>query len=747
MENNTPPGLPPRPKPKRLLLTVILLTINCLLAWWAFEKADYKTEVRFMVELSNGGSISAFYQDCWMGTRWSPEKVVTSEHVHPGRITEVVFEVPVHKMRDLRLDINHSDPGTVTFYGLEINGNETVGPANLSILRTNDLIVSEPRMGQLTVTAGNYDPYMVLRSNKIVTGKGTPHSDLVFWIFAFVCVLCFFPFYPAIYKSLKKYIDRISTLLNKNPRVVFAVCALLKVLTLVLACRQDWMLLPLLLAEVVFLTALFRVFKSKWNWITFILLIMCSLQIVNAFATGKLVETETLLNLEEAKLFSWTFKLKLYMFLIWTLILFVPDMLAVPIKSIKRQIKIAIPAAFVVLEIFAFPIHNLGKSFYRIIDLVMTPPPDISKGSKFRREKIIDSGISRELPSTRKNVILLFAEGTSFECISPELMPNTTALFKESISFTNYYNHTAATFRGIRGQMISGFPMMGGKQAIGPEYNNLSAAEIQRKLKDNPPTIPSLPTILNKHNYRTMFMSPHNNNDRLGITMQTVGFQEVRHATDHRADAVMLTDREIYDSIWKELENYGKTDRPFMITAYILGTHHGFDSPDLRYKDGNEPLLNKFHNQDHWLGEFLKKFRNSKYAENTIIVLTSDHAIYPIPEARKIFNINTGYFMGKIPLIIYHKDFAPRQIDADRRNSLALAPTLLDLLGIHDEPNYFLGNSLFCSSATEFERVAAQGKEIYLTGDDGVVERVEKISQNVNQKWMSELTEYYRIIQ
>lgn len=748
MENNTPAGLPPPVKPKRLLLTIILLIINCLLALWLCKKADYSVEVRTMVNMANGGSITAFYQDCWFGTHWSDKKFINSRELAPGRLSEVVFEVPVHKMRHFRLDINHNAPGDVTFYEFEVNGNGSFGPADMNIINTNDLIVKSPKMKNLTVNAGTYDPYLEFRLNEIVTGKGTPHSDLVLGIFLILCVLCFFPFFPVINKFLRKYIERVSIPLNKHPRAVLTVGGILKAAAVVLVCLQDWKLMPLLLAEVIFLTVLLRLFNRKWNWVLLIPVIMCVLQMVNVFATGKLIETETLMNLRESHLLDWTFKLKLGLLLAWSLVLFIPDMLAERITLPKRWMKFAVLGGFAVMEIFTFPIHELGKSLYKVIDLALVPPPDMTNGELYKKEKIADSGISGELKSERKNVILLFAEGVSFECISPELMPNTAALHKESISFVNYFNHTAATFRGIRGQLISGYPMMGGVQAIGiPEYSDLTSAQIVRKLRENPPDFPTLPTILHKHNYRTLFISPHELKVNVGVMAQAAGFREIKHSTDYRADSIMLTDKEMYDMLWNELENVGKSGQPFMISAYILGTHHGFDSPDIQYKDGKEPLLNKFHNQDYWFGEFLKKFRNSRHAENTIIILTSDHAIYPIPEARELFNINTGYFVGRIPLIIYNKNFPARQIDADRRNSLALAPTVLDLLNIHDEPNYFLGNSLFCSENSEFERVAAEGKDIFLTRDDGTVERVENISPEVREKWMQKFTEYYRFIQ
>lgn len=50
--------------------------------------------------------------------------------------------------------------------------------------------------------------------------------------------------------------------------------------------------------------------------------------------------------------------------------------------------------------------------------------------------------------------------------------------------------------------------------------------------------------------------------------------------------------------------------------------------------------------------------------------------------------------LDQIPFLIYYKGITPETIDADGRNSLDFAPTVLDYLDI-SAPNYFLGESLF----------------------------------------------------
>lgn len=92
---------------------------------------------------------------------------------------------------------------------------------------------------------------------------------------------------------------------------------------------------------------------------------------------------------------------------------------------------------------------------------------------------------------------------------------------------------------------------------------------------------------------------------------------------------------------------------------------------------------------DYWFGEFIKDFNAKEISQNTIIIVTSDHSTYPEPEFKKTFNIDANYFVDKIPLIIYKKGISPNSIDVDGLNSLSLAPTILNILGIQNSPNIF----------------------------------------------------------
>ena len=112
----------------------------------------------------------------------------------------------------------------------------------------------------------------------------------------------------------------------------------------------------------------------------------------------------------------------------------------------------------------------------------------------------------------------------------------------------------------------------------------------------------------------------------------------------------------------------------------------------------------------------------SKYYKNTILIITADHATYPSPDYKKSFNSNSVYFVNQIPFIIIGKGVKHQVINARGMNSLSIAPTILQMLGVKYSMNYFLGCSLIdrgCSSP--LSNASAIGDDYFITGEDNRV--------------------------
>lgn len=319
---------------------------------------------------------------------------------------------------------------------------------------------------------------------------------------------------------------------------------------------------------------------------------------------------------------------------------------------------------------------------------------------------------SVEKPDTlgeKPNIVLILTEGLSEHIVKDErgIMPNAAALEEKSISFSNYYNHTFATYRGISGQLYSGYQL--------DNYDSNSLIGIQNLLADQ--------------GYTTSFINTEPNLVPFASYLQEMGFDEVIGEPGHgySGPSGSMTDKEAYEELLKQVEEKHAAGQPFFTAIYTFGTHASFDSPDQKFGDGSQSELNKFYNADYWLGVFIEKIESSPAFENTIIVFTADHATYAdlyyneaFPEYKR-----ANPSIDQIPLMIYHRGVVPQQIDAAGRNTLDLTSTILDYIDING-PNYFLGASLFHSedNYNNLDTIFTSSVDLYST-KGGTVRKLE----------------------
>ncbi|MDO2326599.1 LTA synthase family protein, partial [Escherichia coli] len=95
-----------------------------------------------------------------------------------------------------------------------------------------------------------------------------------------------------------------------------------------------------------------------------------------------------------------------------------------------------------------------------------------------------------------------------------------------SISFNNYYNHTAATFRGLRGQLTSSYQMTGGYYKDNSGLGQASKVEIEHKLNTYN-YITKLPIILEENGYHTYFQASNSIDAPLSLMLSTLKFNYI----------------------------------------------------------------------------------------------------------------------------------------------------------------------------------------------------------------------------
>lgn len=332
------------------------------------------------------------------------------------------------------------------------------------------------------------------------------------------------------------------------------------------------------------------------------------------------------------------------------------------------------------------------------------------------------------------NVILIFTEGTSarmIECYGgryPGLTPNIDSFAKHCMRVDNYFNHTAPTFQGTLGQLTSCFT-----SGLWQYDKGLLATR----------TYQTLPRLLNE-NYDTTFLHPHKTDDPYTSLLQVCGFQEI-YTRDTMPDLLgyqpihhheSITDHDMYTALIHFCTQRERNQRPFFLAMYTFDTHVGISMPE-----GGQPyagsasneVLDTLHTCDAAFGKFWEFFQQSPLKDNTIVILTADHAHYydtPYVSLVKDDEDYAKYFIDRIPLIIYdpiHR--LPSEYDAHDLTSLSLTPTICQLLGINHVKNSFVGDSIFDGNNQKPMEIAAMGNDFYAIIDHRV-KRDDDVTEN-----------------
>lgn len=483
----------------------------------------------------------------------------------------------------------------------------------------------------------------------------------------------------------------LSLRLTHNLKYVFC-CAGEAAITYIITCRT-------------FRNSIFRIISAL------VLLGIIYVQVTVLFFVGTYTSAIMLDNLESISALSG--KLGIYV----TAIVVDVVVLLLPLPPWQSGNRPAVAVCFVLLAGFlltfrlysgVYNVYIVGKDMYMRRGIEILSAKHAAEGYESNRRAFYSEGVrsGTDRPAAlkdRPNIVLIFTEGLSNNIIddSRDIMPRVRMYREEGITFKNYFNHTAATYRGIIGQLFSA---------------------CQNENTDSNPLI-SLQSILSAEGYHTTMINSEPNNETFTAYLKALGFDDcVNTEPGVRSD---LSDREIYEQLFDYLAEGERSGVPQLLVTYTFGTHVTFDSPDVKFQDGSNWLLNRFHNLDAQFGAFLDRVKASGYYDNTIVVFTTDHATYVDDDFAMAFPgyARTAVFCDSIPLVIGYSGVEHAEIDVHGRNTLDLAPTLLDFLDMEAHPNYFLGTSLFQDQQVEeMETVFSIPSMFwYYATDDGTV--------------------------
>ena len=348
----------------------------------------------------------------------------------------------------------------------------------------------------------------------------------------------------------------------------------------------------------------------------------------------------------------------------------------------------------------------------------------LSSGEKthlFYQESVGDYIEAPENLSSKPNIVLIFTEGISQNIVEDErnITPNINSFQSKAITFSDYYNHTFATYRGLIGQLYSGYQL--------EDYDENSLISIEEVLKEK--------------GYYTCFINTEPNNKEFTEYLNNLEFDDViGEPGEYDGGANSLSDKSAYEELACVISDCEKKDQPYFVVIYTFGTHASLDSIDQDFGDGNSALLNKFYDMDYQFGKFFDEYSESGVSDDSILIFTGDHCTYADQDFSDAFpDYQRDYHaLDRMPLSIWYKGVKPQQISANGRNSLDLAPTIMDFIDV-DHGNYFLGSSLFSDNKTYCDTVFESLGNMKKTTDSNI----QSLSREEQQEYLNYINDYF----
>ena len=282
--------------------------------------------------------------------------------------------------------------------------------------------------------------------------------------------------------------------------------------------------------------------------------------------------------------------------------------------------------------------------------------------------------------------------------------------------------HVGALNRGIEG--YAGFtPFVDSLISVGLTYKN-SYANGRKSLSGMPSAIASVPStvepfvlshysgdainsfasLLGVEGYQTAFFhGAPNGSMGFDAFAKQAGFQEYVGLDEYDND----DDFDGYWGIWDHhffqfyADEMNKMKEPFFTTLFSLSSHHPFGLPDGfegKFPEGNLPIQRTIGYTDYALKQFFSKASKMPWFENTIFIITADHAatFSDLPE----YLTFQGFFA--VPVIFYSPSGDLKGFnDSIVAQQIDIMPTVLNYLNYND-PYIAFGNDLLNPDTAHF---------------------------------------------
>ena len=284
----------------------------------------------------------------------------------------------------------------------------------------------------------------------------------------------------------------------------------------------------------------------------------------------------------------------------------------------------------------------------------------------------------------RLNVILITVESLSADYLTKfgntqKITPFMDEWFKEGALFTNFYATGTRTIRGLEALTLSIPPTAGQSIVKRPDNERLF----------------NLGHVLKERGYDTAFLYggrgyfDNMNAFYSGNDFRIVDQTEFTNEEMTFKNAWGVSDDVIFNRTMKEADKDFAENKPFFFQIMTTTNHRPYSYPegkiDIPSGKSREGAV-KY--TDYAMQEFIKTAKTKPWFENTIFVMVADHCA---GSARKTELPVDKYH---IPLFIYAPKHVPAVENATLSSQIDVAPTILGLLNLNYESQFY-GQDIF----------------------------------------------------
>ena len=155
----------------------------------------------------------------------------------------------------------------------------------------------------------------------------------------------------------------------------------------------------------------------------------------------------------------------------------------------------------------------------------------------------------------------------------------------------------------------------------------------------------------------------------------------------------------IYDEPFLQfmVQKLGAHPQPFISTVFTISSHQPYQVPT-KYKDllpkGRMPIHQSIGYVDHALKKFFESAEKQPWYKDTLFVITGDHT--QMSESEMI-ETQTGRY--RVPMLFFHPSMnILRGVSKKITQHVDILPTIMDFMGIQNEPHLLFGRSVFDNS-------------------------------------------------